>query len=202
MEVSWASIKEVFFAIGSLAGVFAFLRPVFDSKFKRDQERAEAIKAQLPEQSVIDLDSHIYQRRLVNTKEFDPFSALHSDVENNVNSVRFSGPLKKYYKAELVRMLRAYKDLRGYIQVPWWKPIKETQDGVDEYYWDFDKSQFFKHGEEVRDYAEHLNEAGACAERIKVAFQRFQLVSEMHLLETPFAFWLLPRRFESNKLKI
>jgi hypothetical protein len=29
MEISWPAIKEAFFAIGSVAGVIAFLRPVW-----------------------------------------------------------------------------------------------------------------------------------------------------------------------------
>jgi hypothetical protein len=202
MDVSWSSLKEIFFAIGSLAGVLAFLRPVFDSKFKRDQERAEKIKNLLPEQDVIDLDSHIYQRRLVNKNEFEPFSALQSDLNYNVDAVRFSGPLKKYYKAELVRMLAAYRDLREYVQVPWWKPTKEIRDGAEEYFWDFDKSQLFEGGVERQDYAKHLDEAGACAERIKIAFQRFQIVSDMHLLEAPLASLLLRRRFAAHGLQI
>ena len=195
-------MKELFFAVGSIAGVFAFFRPVLDSKFKRDQERADQIKKLLPEQDVIDLESHVYQRRFVNCKEFEPFWSIRSDLDNNADSVRFSGPLQRYYKAELTRMVGAYKELREYIQVPWWKPSREIYDGLVEDFWEFDKSQFFKTGVEQGDYAKHLDEAGACAERIKVAFQRFQIVSDMHLLETPIAFFLLPRRFKAHGLQI
>lgn len=182
--------------------MFAFIRPVFDSKFKRDQERSEQIKKLLPEQAIIDLESHIYQRRRVNSKEFELFSSLQNDVNNNADSVRFSGPLRRYYKAELIRMLSAYKDLRKFVQVPWWQPTQESHDGVDEYFWDFETSQFFDRRVERQDYGKHLDDAGACAERIKVAFQRFQIVSDMHLLEAPLAFLLLRRRFAAYGLHI
>lgn len=202
MDTSWATVREVFFAVGSLAGLLAFIRPVFDSKFRRDQERADRIRQLLPEDSIVDLEPQIYQSRYVSTEAFRPFAQLQNDLSNNMDSVRFSGPLKKYYRAELVRLLNAYRELRKYVQVPWWKLTTELRDGVEEIYWDFDKSQFFKDGVEKRDYAKHLDEAGACAERIKLAYQRFQVVSDMHLLESPLAFFLLPRRFKAHGLQI
>jgi len=203
MELSWASVKEVFFTIGSIAGVLAILRPIFDSKFKRDQERAIRIRQLLPEEDVVALEDRIYQSRYVSTESFRPYAELEGDVRNNMDTVRFSGPLKKHYHAELLRVLAAYRDLRGYVQVPWWKLDKQVRDdGSEELFWDFDKSQFFRDGTEVRDYAKHLYEAGECAERIKIAYQRLQIVSDMHLLESPLAGVLLSRRYAAHGLQI
>jgi hypothetical protein len=202
MELSWSFLKEFFFAVGSLAGVFAFMRPVLDSKFKRDQERAERIKQLLTEDQVIGIEPAITHSRMIHADFFAPFAHLNSDFRVNADAVRFSGPLRKYYLTELRRMLIAYRELRNRVQVPWWNPTVLRYDGIDENYWQFDRSQFFKHGEEVLDYAKHLDEACKCSDDIRIAYQRFQIVCEMHLLEAPLAFYLLPRRFAAHGLRV
>lgn len=202
MDISWGLIREIFFAIGSLAGIFAFIRPVFDNAFKRDQGRVATIKDLLPEAAVVELQHEIYLSRYVSTTAFRPFLQLQHDLNNNMDSVRFSGPLKKYYRAELARMIGAYRAMREYVQVPWWNPVNRLTDGVEETFWDFDKTAFFEQGVEKHDYAKHLDCAADCADRIKVAYQRLQIVSDMHLLEAPFAFILLPRRYKANAVKI
>lgn len=202
LGAEWAVVKEIFFALGSIAGALAFLRPVIDSKFKRDQERADHVKKLLPEQDVIDLEFTVYQRRFIETNQFHPYTELRSDVANNADTVRFSGPLRRYYVAELTRLLDAYTDLREMIHAPQWKYRREDIDGEEETAWVFDSSAFYKNGVEVEDYAAHLDQAAICAERIRVAFQRFQVVSDVHLLESPFAWFLLKRRFALHGLKV
>jgi hypothetical protein len=54
MDISWGAVKEVFFAVGSAAGVLALLRPVIESKHQCDLKRAERILGLIPEQLVID----------------------------------------------------------------------------------------------------------------------------------------------------
>lgn len=200
--MSWGLIKEVFFAVGSLAGIFAFVRPVFESSFKRDQDRAARIRGLLPEDEVVGIEPQIFLSRYICTTAFRPFMQLQHDVNNNMDSVRFSGPLKKHYKAELARMIDAYNALRQYVQVPWWNLVKRKIDGVEETYWDFDKTEFFEQGVPKHDYAKHLDDAAACADRIKIAYQRLQLVADVHLLEVPFAPMLLSKRYKANGVQI
>jgi hypothetical protein len=49
------NLKDGFFVVGSLAGLFAFLRPAAESKFQRDIDRATTIISKLDEERLMRL---------------------------------------------------------------------------------------------------------------------------------------------------
>lgn len=204
MPLEWSHVKEAFFAAGSIAGLLAIFKPVFEGKFQRDLDRARGVISSLDEQKVTELADWIYLHRKVRESDFSSFDRLIYAVQNNQDSIRFSGPLKKYYKSEIADILSGYKDLREFIQVPEWEPVSHSKDdGETEVRWIFNKKSFFeKELGAPRDYAKHLYEAAESAQQIKRSFQRFQIISEMHLLEVPLAKWLLPRRFQEIDLQL
>jgi hypothetical protein len=201
--MTWSDIKEVFYAVGAIAGVIALLRPVIESKFQRDQERLTGVRKLVNEIGLVNLVSRIDNQRQVPDKEFEPFRVLAYDRSHNLESLRFSGPLAKHFLHEVDAIIAAYEDLRGYIQVDEWEPTnRKAEDGTEYTVWVFNKSAgAFKGADGVpRNYAQHLTEAAAKADEIRRAFQRLQLVSELHFFEVPFAKKLLKRRFEANNL--
>jgi hypothetical protein len=199
MEISWPAIKEAFFAIGSVAGFIAFFRPVVDSKHQRDIERSQRILDLLPEQQIIDLEPSLYQSRLVPEWMFQPFDQLAHEARTNQDSVRFSGPMSKHLRRELLGILDAYRQLRSLVQVPQWEPrSREDDDGTKGYYWDFNKEAFQDERGIPSNYAQHLDQCVDYARSIARAYQRFQITAETHLLEVPFARWLLPYRYRTH----
>ncbi len=199
MDLSWPVIKESFFAIGSLAGVIALLRPILDKKHQRDAERAERVFKLLPEQLVVDLEPCLYQSRLVPYWMFEPFDQLAHEVRTNQDGVRFSGPLRKALLRELTGVLDGYKNLRELVQVPDWEPKNREEDGgTASYYWDFNKEAFNDDRGIPQGYAQHLDKCVDHARVIARAYQRLQIASETHLLEIPVARWLLPRRYRAH----
>jgi hypothetical protein len=200
VDITWSSVKEVFFAIGSVAGVFALLKPLVESKFQRDSARIERIKSLISEQRLVDLEHRINQHREVPCKDFEPFDQLAHERRTNQEVVRFSGPLSKALTRELDAMLTAYSRLRDFIQVNEWVPRDEVIDGIEYRSWNFNKNAFKDRDGIHRNYAQHLDQAAEQAVQIKKAFQRFQLVAELHLFEVPLAWWLLPKRFKSQSL--
>lgn len=199
MEISWPAIKEAFFAIGSVAGVIAFLRPVLDSKHQRDLDRTKRILTLLPEQQVFDLEPCLYQSRLVPEWMFHPFDQLAHEVRTNQDGIRFSGPISKYLRRELLAMLSAYAQLRLLVQVPEWEPrSRDEEDGTKSYYWDFNKAAFNDEQGIPQNYAQHLDECVDHARSISRAYQRFQIAADTHLLEVPLVRWLLPYRYRKN----
>ncbi|PKL98358.1 MAG: hypothetical protein CVV19_12190 [Gammaproteobacteria bacterium HGW-Gammaproteobacteria-9] len=192
MGVTWDGVKEIFYVIGSVAGIIALLRPVFESKYDRDKTRFNKIIEQLNEQRVIDLDSDIYQSRTILNSSFVPFDRLRNERRSNHDSVRFSGPYAKQYRDALDEMLERYGKLREFIQVDAWEPTVNPADPTDSY-WRFNKQAFMKNGYSDA-YVEHLNEAARIAEELKLKFQRFQLVGDLHLYEWPIANLLLTLR--------
>ena len=82
--------------------------------------------------------------------------------------------------------------LREYIQVNKWEPRRQEIDRVEYRSWVFKKSAF-EDSDGMLDeaYTKHLDEAAEQAVQMKRAFQRFQLVAELHLFEVVVAKWLL-----------
>lgn len=194
------SLKEPFFAIGAVAGVIAFFRPFLESKLQRDSVRVERIKSLVKEQRLVDLEVRIYQNREVPQESFDPFDQLTHERRTNQEVVRFTGPLAKWLSRELDTLLTHYAQLREYVQVNEWEPRTLKIDGVEYQSWVFNKRAFEDREGIARDYAQHLNEAAEQAVQIKKAFQRFQLVTELHLYEVPLARCLLSSRFKAHGL--
>lgn len=202
MNISWSDIKEVFFAIGSIAGVLALARPVFESKLQRDIERIQHIKSLINEQALVDLEAAVYQARRVPDDQFQPFSQLAYERRTNQDMIRFTGPLAKHLAKELDGLIAAYYGLREYIQVNEWEPRSHIDtDGTKYITWDFNKQAFTNEDGIPQGYAKHLDAAAEKAAEMKCAYQRFQIVSELHLFEAPFASWLLKRRFNAHHLK-
>lgn len=201
MEIRWEIVKEVFYAVGSVAGVLALARPLAESKFQRDVARTERIKNVVNEQELIDLARFVYDTRRIEDRRFHPFDQLEHERRTNQDVVRFTGPLAKYLTRELDALLSAYAKLREYVQVNEWEPHSYTSDdGKPAYEWRFNKQAFEDSHGIARDYAQHLYEAAEQADEMKKAYQRFQLVAELHLFETPFAAWLLRGRYKHHDL--
>jgi hypothetical protein len=199
--ITWEGIKEVFFTIGALAGVFALARPWMESRMGRDTERAQRIKSLIDQQHLVDLEPSVYDSRTIYNEYISPFMRLTHERRTNQEGVRFTGPIGRFYSEELDSLLDAYRRFRDYVQVPEWEPVilKHGDDEVRA--WQFNKDAFRGPDGVPRDYAEHLHEATGVAIEMREAFYRFQLVSETHLFEVPFARWLLPRRFKKHKVE-
>ena len=201
--MTWSDIKEVFYAVGAIAGVIALLRPVIESKFQRDQDRLVSVRKLVDEIGLVNLVNRVDSQRQVPDGEFEPFRVLAHDRRHNLESLRFSGPLAKYLLREIDAIIKAYEDLRGYIQVDEWEPTsRKKEDGTEYTVWVFNKSAGAFRGIDgvPRNYAQHLTEAAAKADEIRKAFQRLQVVGELHFFEVPFAKRILERRFEANNL--
>lgn len=201
MNITWADVKEAFFVIGSIAGVFAFLRPVVEGKFARDLKRMEHITLLINEGALVDLEELVCRMGPVPDESLHPFTQLSHERDTNQDAVRFTGPLAEHLTRELDRLITAYHGLREYVQVDEWEPRMHMRaDGSQYGSWDFNKEAFAKKTGYPTGYAEHLAGAAAKAAEMRKAFQRLQLVAELHFFETPFASWLLERRFKAHGL--
>ncbi|MCX5723653.1 MAG: hypothetical protein NTX84_03850 [Nitrospirae bacterium] len=197
MNIPWESLKEVLYTCGSIAGVLAFLRPVIESKLQRDSARIERIKSLVNEQKLVDLERYVYNHRHVPREIFIPFDQLAHERHTNQDGVRFTGPSARALSQELDTLLARYAGLREYIQVPMWEPRNLVVDGVTHETWHFNKSAFEDKKRIPLNYAKHLDSAAEQAAEMLRAYQRFQVVAELHLFEMPLSRWLLPKRFKA-----
>ena len=201
MALNWSDIKELFYAVGATAGVLALLRPVVETKFQRDHDRLSTIRKLIDELDLIQLVTRVESHRQVPDREFEPFRVLAYDRAHNHEGLRFSGPVAKHLLREVDAMIAGYEGLRQYIQVDEWEPLSRKQeDGAEYTVWVFNKAAFRSDERPKRDYAQHLTEAAEKADEIRRAYQRLQIVGELHFFEVPLAGWLLRRRFKSHQL--
>ena len=199
----WEIIKDIFYAIGSVAGVVALSRPVFEGKYNKDAARYERIRALVDEQMITDLPDMVYAVRRIPDKCFLPFEKIKDEISKNHDSVRFSGPLKKFYLNELASLIANYESLRAYIQVSEWEPVSFSDDesGGKNVYWQLNKKAFYDSNGVPKDYGRHLKEASDIADEMRKSFQRLQLVADLHFLEIPLAAQLLRRSYKRNGLQ-
>ena len=190
----WAEIKEVFFTIGSFAGVAALVRVVFEDKLQRDQKRIQHIRDLISEQELLNLEYTVWYNRWAQDSAFRKLNQIDYELEKKHDALRFSGPTAKYLATAVRDISRHYKTLREYVQVPEWEPQDREGDTV----WFFNKKAFLNEKGIPENYADHLKEATDAAHEITLAYQRFQIVADLHLLEVPFARWLLAKRVREH----
>ncbi|MFN3311779.1 MAG: hypothetical protein ACK40R_08775, partial [Thermomonas sp.] len=75
-----------------------------------------------------------------------------------------------------------------------WEPKSHGEGEAQTYCWDFNKDAFRGEQGFPEGYAAHLDECVDRARSVRRAYQRFQIVADLHLLEAPLAGWLLKRR--------
>lgn len=192
--MSWETIREVFYTIGSIAGLAAIGKPVFEQKFSRDLERAKYVLSLASEQDYLSLEFQIWHQRAVLDSFFMAVSALVYDLKDNSDRVRFSGPLASYFRKCCEQISESYLSLRELIQVNEWEPSRRDEETI----WHFNKSAFTGPNGYPENYTHHLEECVDRARLLVKAYQRLQIVSEMHLYEAPLARWLLPRRYRQH----
>lgn len=73
-------VKNIFYFIGSSAGLFAVLRPVFESKLQQDIQNAKKIIERIGENRILCLDSSIYSHRCVSSEFFVDIDILSNDI--------------------------------------------------------------------------------------------------------------------------
>lgn len=199
MAIEWSTLKDVFYTFGSIAGALALLRPLAESKMQRDMSRIERIKSIVNEQQLVDLERCINSRQ-VPRQYFQPFDQIAHEIRTNQDGIRFSGPYAKFLSRELSSLIDGYHKLREYIQVPEWEPRTLEIDGVKHETWDFNKRAFEDENRIPKRYGDHLYATETQAAEILKAFQRFQIVAELHLFEIPLSNWLLKRRFKARSI--
>ena len=204
MTIDWEFIKQLFYFLAPIGTLFVIYRKIIESKFDRDLKKIDYVKSLVSEKALVNLEYEICQVRRVPIKQFDPFDQLSRELETNQEVIRFTGPLAKYLKVELGNLVEAYYGLRKYIQVDEWLPQEhKNEDGSKFESWDFNKNAtaFTKNTVYPEGYAKHLHEAELNAAKMKKAFNRFQMVAELHLFEAPFACFLLNKRFKEFNLQ-
>lgn len=195
MDISWAGIKEVFFALGAIAGFLALLKPVFQQKYDLDRDRIRSLMEKMPESLFSNLQYSTWSSRSIRAGLFDPLDHLCFDVKKKSDSVRFSGPLSSWYAQEINELVSLYKSFREYVQVPEWEPIIKDLEGEEETYWVFNKQAYETDSGDYDKYAHDLSSATKLAEKMHLQIQRLQIISELHLIEAPISRFLLPKRF-------
>jgi hypothetical protein len=188
-------VKDAFFIIGSVAGLVALFRPLFESKFKRDLAHANDLLTALHEDAVMALEHYTYLTRHIPDEVLRPLDHVSAMLRENRQAVRFIGPLRRNLQRELHGLVEAYIAYRKFVQVPWWEPRKYGDAG--ESAWFFNKGAFREGARLFDEYATHLDKAGEAACLVQKRFQRFQALTELHFYEALVPKWSTSRKFKA-----
>lgn len=200
MNSAWDVAKEVFYTLGSIAGVIALSRPVLESKHNRDIERIKSITSDISEELLSDLAYRLWYSRLIPKDHLEPLTRIQNEADTGHSRLVFTGITAPLINSEIETLLLNYQRLRTYIQVPYWLPFTD-KDNEEKDYWSFNKELFLKEYGSTFDYSQPLREAATCVDEIRKSQRRLIIISEMHFLETPFAKYILPRRSIKQDIK-
>ena len=196
-------VKNIFYFIGSSAGLFAVLRPVFESKLQQDIQNARKIIERIGENRTLYLDSSIYLHHCVSSEFFVDIDILSNDINEKKQYTRFSSHISCYFNTELEEIINEYINLRSYIQVPEWEPRYNDDNGKSAWYFNKKAESFYPSGEHFpANYPKHLEEAAKIADKIKIRFLRFQALTELHYIETIFHKWTVAKLYKKHKLTV
>ena len=196
-------VKNIFYFIGSSAGLFAVLRPVFESKLQQDIQNARKIIERIGENRILYLDSSIYSHRCVSSEFFVDIDILSNDISEKKQCTRFSSHISYYFNIELKEIMNEYSNLRKYIQVPEWEPRYNDDNGKSAWYFNKYAESFYPPGKNFPEsYPEHLKEAAEIADKIKIRFLRFQALTELHYIETIFHKWTVAKLYKKHNLTV
>lgn len=196
-------IKNIFYFIGSSAGLFSVLRPVFESKLQQDIQNAKKIIERIGEERILYLDSRIYLNGRVPSAFFIDMEKLSNDIQEKKQCTRFSSHVSCYFNTELKEIMNEYSYLRNYIQVPEWEPKYNSITGEPEWHFNKHAKSFYPPGEYFpANYPKHLEEAAEIADKIKIRFLRFQALTELHYIETIFHKWTVAKLYKKHNLTV
>ncbi|KTT63611.1 hypothetical protein NS383_18975 [Pseudomonas oryzihabitans] len=200
MDITWAGIKEVFFFLGSCAGLFTLMRPLFESKAKFDEERFRIVKADVNERWLHFL-ADAGKTEELDSQELEKLDQLAMAFRSGREVSRFSGPFANHYRTALGDFVGAWEAYRKIVCRGPWLPAGKT--------WRFDRNYFTRKERNsdglIRQWDtgsdEAIANARAAAGEVIDAYKKLTVVSELHLLEWPIAGLLLRRRFKAMGLE-
>ena len=182
-------IKDIFFLIGSIAGIFGLASRIIESKFQEDKRKLNNILENLSEEKIIVLADRIWHSRFAPFEILDKYEKFSRQMREKTSDVYFSGPLKKEINEVLSELVFEYENLRTYLQVPAWNPVGE--DNISGYI--FDRTQFSDIGD---DYVEHIQNTHNCTLKIRNAIKKLQVLSNFHFFETYYSRFILKSRYK------
>jgi hypothetical protein len=192
--------KNIFFFIGSVMGILAFFKPLLEPLLEKNRQRWEKLQQVVTEDDFTNLGYQTWDSRYIKDKNLDRIQRLMHDIENKPEYLRFGPFLKKYYESELNELLRLYMCFRQLVQVPEWEPVGHLKGAEQEPGWCFNKKAFDKGNGYGEDYADDLYIASWYAQRMRNSYRRLSVLADIHLVEIPMAWWIVPKRMAAIEL--
>ena len=188
-------IRNIFFFIGSVLGILAFVRTVAEPAFSENRNKWKAVQEQLTEQDLINLQYMVFMSRRIDDELLTRVYIFVRDIEDDAEHLRFGPPFRSLFEKRKRALTNSYRHLREYVQVPYWKRERVAEEDIEYAYWDLDKSFFYEEvpkGHET--YIDHLNEASDTADEIRRHYRALSVLANLHSFEAPFARWIVKKR--------
>lgn len=187
-------VKNIFYLVGSSLGIIAFANGLLGPMLEHNRRRWKELLEHVSEEEFINLRSSIDLGQQVDNATLQQIGSFVRDIEEDAEYVRFGWPFRSRFRSYFDTIVFLHIRLRRLLQVPFWNPLsfKEDED-VESYYWRLDKDFFYKKGGR-KAYLEHLDEISTVAENLRTEFRKISVLSNLNLVELPFASLLVKKR--------
>jgi len=192
--------KNMFFFIGSVMGILGFFKPLLEPLLESNRQRWEKLQQVVTENDFENLELQTWYSRYIKDENLDRIERLMDDILSKSEYLRFGPFLKKHYESELSELRRLYVCFRQLVQVPEWIPVGHSKGSEQEPGWDFNKNAFDKGNGYGEDYADDLYIASWYAQRMRNSYRRLSVLVDIHLVEMPMAWQIVPKRMAAIEL--
>ena len=204
-------VKDIFFFIGSVLGILAFLHTLIEPAFSDNRQKWEALKERLTEQDLINLQHQVYLNRRISDELLYRVLGVCRDINEDAEYLRFGPPFRGLFEEHKNELSSDCQSLVDHVQVPYWRHNFFEHRDERRGEWDFDKSYFLDELPTVakkrnpesprldpyRAYEDHLNEASDAVDRMRMHYRAIGILANLHTFEV-----LLARRIVKERSKL
>ncbi len=200
--------KNIFFFIGSILGIFAFLKTLIDPAFTANKQKWEAAKEHLTEQDLIELSRQTYLSRRIRDEQLIRAGSFVHDIENDAEYLQFGPPFRKLFEEHKKALVSDFWHVLQHVQVPYWQRNSPDEGDEGNSYWSIDKNYFYTELPEAlnesdssrsrrisdKAFENNLNEAYDAVHRMRTHYRAIGVLSSLHAFEAPFARQIVRKR--------
>lgn len=193
-------VKDIFFFIGSMLGIFAFIRNLIEPAFKTNREKWEKIKKKLQEDDFSDLQYEIYVRRRIQISLLQKIYSFVCDIEKDAEYLRMGPPFRRKFEKHKKNISDLHYNLRDYIQVPYWEPKPDNEYNELAREWIFNKSYFlYEVDDGHEEYVTHLEKASDIVDEMRRQYRAISYLANLHIFEALVAKFIIKKRAKLPK---
>lgn len=192
-------VKDIFFFIGSVLGVFAFFSTAINPLLKDNQEKWEKITTIISDDYFQGLEA-LFSTRSVTNEQLSTLWLFLDEVREDKDYLHFKFPNKNVFNKHLSNFISLVEKFDKEITPPIWDDeFSRTNRNSYRLNKEYFRENFDHHEKETNEYLKHLNYASDLVIKMRIEFRSMQRIANLRFIEIPFKKLLIMQSI--NKLK-